>query len=33
MIIQKLISKLGFWFQIKADVSFKPEEYICISRT
>jgi hypothetical protein len=27
------ISKLGFWFQIKAAASFDPQEYIGISRT
>ena len=29
----KAISKLVFWFHIKADASCKPEEYIGISRT
>jgi hypothetical protein len=26
-------SKSGFWFQIKADASVEPQEYIGISRT
>jgi hypothetical protein len=26
------ISKKGFWFKIAAGPSFKPQEYICISR-
>ncbi len=26
------ISKIGFWFKIAAGPSFKPQEYISISR-
>jgi len=26
------ISKIGFWFKIAAEPSFKPEAYCCMSR-
>jgi len=29
----EVISKLGFWFHIKAAAKFKPEEYVGISMT
>jgi len=31
--VLEVISKLGFWFHIKAAAKFKPEEYVGISRT
>ncbi len=30
--IEEGLSKIGFWFQIKAAVNFEPEEYLSISR-
>ena len=30
--VLEAISKNGFWFKVKADATFEPEEYSCISR-
>jgi hypothetical protein len=30
--VSESISKIGFWFKIAAEPSFKPEAYCCMSR-